>query len=140
MLYATAEQLSAWFDGVPTPANAPSLLRSASLLVRAETVGTVYTTDTDGAPSDPVVRQAFADATCAQVMAWSVAGIDPAGGGVATSAPVRSKKLGSGAIDYDTSVNSSVAMFQARRNVTTSLCYEAWMILTQAGLRVVVSG
>lgn len=133
LIYATAAELITWLGG-PAPANATTLLRSASLLVRGATVASIYGTDTAGLPTDATVRQAFKDATCAQAAMWSAAGIDPAGGGVASSAPVRSKKLGSGSVDYDTSVNASVTAFTAKQAATTSLCAEAWLLLKQAGL------
>lgn len=133
LIYATSAQLDDWLDG-PLPANATTLLRSASLLVRGATVASVYDVDTAGLPTDPAVLTAFRDATCAQAAMWSTAGIDPAGGGVASSAPVRSKKLGSGSVDYDTSVNASVTAFTAKQAAARELCAEAYMILRQAGL------
>lgn len=135
LVYATDEELTGWLDGVPLPANSTTLLRSASLLVRAATKATVYAVDAEGLPTDTVLMQAFADATCAQAALWAAAGIDPAGGGVASSAPVRSKKLGSGSVDYDTSVNASVTAFQAKQAAATQLCAEAYLILSQAGLQ-----
>lgn len=133
LVYATSTQFDGWLDG-PLPVNATTLLRSASLLVRDATVASIYTVDTEGYPTDTTVRQAFTDATCAQAAMWSVAGIDPAGGGVASTAPVRSKKLGSGSVEYDTSVGGSVAAYNARQSAARELCTEAWMILKQAGL------
>ena len=132
-VYATTADLTTWSEA-PAPANAAGLLRSASLLVEAATKAAVYDTGADGKPTAGAVADAFRDATCAQAAMWSAAGIDPAGGGVASSAPVRSKKLGSGAIDYDTSVNASVTAFEAKRAAATTLCLEAWLILQQAGL------
>lgn len=131
--YASGSDFTEW-SRMPAPANITSLLRSASLLVRGATVASVYSTDSAGIPSDGAVLAAFRDASCAQVALWVSAGIDPAGGGAASSAPVRSKKLGSGAVEYDTSVNSSVAAFQAKRAAITELCAEAYLILKQAGL------
>ncbi|KRE79950.1 hypothetical protein [Arthrobacter sp. Soil763] len=134
-VYATPADLQDWIgQDKPLPANAAGLLRSASLLVEAATITAVYDTDADGKPTASAVADAFRDATTAQAAMWSAAGIDPAGGGVASSAPVSSKKLGSGAISYDTSVNASVTAFEARRAATTTLCMEAWLILQQVGL------
>lgn len=133
LIYATSAQLDEWLDG-PLPANATTLLRSASLLVRGATVASVYDVDPAGLPTDPAVLAAFRDATCAQAAMWVAAGIDPVGGGVASSAPVRSKKLGSGSVDYDTSVNASVTAFTAKQAASRELCAEAYMILRQAGL------
>lgn len=131
--YASAEDFTEWTQQ-PAPPNAAALLRSASMLVRGATITAIYGADSNGIPTDGAVLSAFRDATCAQAAAWVTAGIDPAGGGVAASAPVRSKKLGSKSVEYDTSVNSSVTAFQARKTATSSLTYEAWLILSQAGL------
>lgn len=133
LVYATNEDLTAW-PVSPLPANAAALLRSASLLVRGATMTARYAVDAEGLPSDAKVLEAFKDATTAQVGFWVAAGVDPSGGGAQTSAPVQSKKLGSGSIQYDTSVNASVAAFEAKRDAATSLCTEAWLILQQAGI------
>lgn len=133
LVYATNEDLTAW-PVSPLPANAASLLRSASLLIRSTTMTAVYAVDATGLPTDPKVLEAFKDATCRQVEFWVAADVDPTNGGAQTKAPVQSKKLGSGMFQYDTSVNASVAAFQARRDAATSLCAEAWLILQQAGI------
>lgn len=133
-IYATTADLTAWLAPAPVPANAAGLLRSASLLVENATIEAVYATNTAGLPTDTAVAGAFKDATTAQAAMWSAAGIDPAGGGVASSAPVRSKKLGSGSVEYDTSAGGSVTAYAARMAAATSLCTEAWLILKQAGL------
>jgi len=134
LVYATNADLTAWLAGAALPANSTVLLRSASLLVRSSTVTALYDVDTEGLPSNATALEAFTDATCAQAAFWAAAGIDPTGGGVGTSAPVRSKKLGSAGIEYDTSVNASVAAFSAKQAAANSLCGEAWMILQQAGI------
>lgn len=133
LVYASGTDFTTW-SGTPAPANIDSLLRSASLLVRGATIASIYSTDANGIPSDGRVLAAFRDATCAQAAMWVAAGIDPVGGGVASSAPVRSKKLGSGSVDYDTSVNASVTAFTAKQAASRELCAEAYMILRQAGL------
>lgn len=133
LVYATNEDLTAW-PVSPLPANSAGLLRSASLLVRSTTMTARYAVDGDGLPADAKVLEAFKDATCTQVAFWVGAGVDPTNGGAQTAAPVQSKKLGSGMVQYDTSVNASVAAFQARRDAANSLCAEAWLILQQAGI------
>ena len=133
LVYASGTDFTTW-SGMPSPANINGLLRSASLLVRGATIASIYSTDANGIPSDGRVLAAFRDATCTQVAMWVAAGIDPVGGGVASSAPVRSKKLGSGSVDYDTSVNASVTAFTAKQAASRELCAEAYMILRQAGL------
>ncbi len=133
IVYASATDLETW-TGTSAPPNHTTLLRSASLLVRRATVTAVYPVDSAGIPTDLALLSVFRDAVCAQAAMWASVGIDPAGGGVATSAPVRSKKLGSKSVEYDTSVNSSVAAFNAKAGATRELCAEAYMILKQAGL------
>lgn len=132
IIYATPEDLQEWVT--PVPANAAALLRSASLMVRTETMTALYAANSEGFPTDTKLLEAFRDATCAQVRAWHGMGVDPSTAGVPSAAPVRSKKLGSGSFEYDTSVNSSVTAFQAKREAANQLCAESWMILQQAGL------
>lgn len=134
IIYATSAELQEWIGEAALPAKAASFLRFASLMVRTETMTAVYDTDSEGMPTDPKVSAAFRDATCAQVTAWDGMGIDPSAAGVPSAAPVRSKKLGSGGVEYDTSVNSSVTAFQAKKEAANNLCTESWMILQQAGL------
>lgn len=137
LVYALTTDLTGW-TALPAPANAAALLRSASLLVRSSTMAAIYTTDDTGAPTDVKVLQAFKDATCAQAAFWAASGIDPSTGGISVTAPVRSRRLGSGAIDYDTSVNASVQVFTAKQASAVELCAEAWMLLRMA--RVVPAG
>ncbi|ASN20698.1 hypothetical protein [Arthrobacter sp. YN] len=132
IIYATTGDLEQWVS--PAPANAAALLRSASILVRTETMTAVYETTEDGAPTEPRLVEAFRDATCAQVRAWNGMGVDPSTAGVPSAAPVKSKKLGSGGFEYDTSVHSSVTAFQAKREAAAQICIESVMILQQAGL------
>lgn len=137
LVYATATDLQTW-TGVANPANATQLLRSASLLIQSCTMTSLYAVDGTGLPTDATVLGAFKDATCAQVAYWVAAGVDPASGGVTTTAPVRSKKLGSGGVEYDTGVSASVTAFNAKREAATTMCAEALMILQQA--RIVPAG
>lgn len=134
LVYATNADLTAWLAGASLPANSTVLLRSASMLVRNATMTALYNVDNEGLPSDAAVLEAFTDATCAQAAYWSAAGVDPTSGGVSTSAPVRSKKIGSAGIEYDTGVSASVTAFSAKQAAANSLCGEAWMILQQAGI------
>jgi len=136
LVYATAADLATW-TGTTAPTNATQLLRRASGLVRKATSVAFYATDTNGLPTDADTLQAFNDATCAQANLWASAGIDPAGGGVAVIAPLRSKRLGSAALDYDTSATSSVTAYSARAKAATELCEEAFDILTTAGLNLI---
>ena len=133
LIYASPADLSAW-TGATAPPNADQLLRRASGLVRKATATAFYATDPTGLPTDPVTLGAFKDATTAQAAMWSAAGIDPTGGGVAVTAPLRAKKIGSAALDYDTSASSSVTAYSARAAAAVELCTEAVDILQAAGI------
>ncbi len=72
-VYATRADLLAYAPaGVTVPADpeATRLLTSASKELRRATVCAIYSTDTDGYPSDATIRQAFRDACCAQAVWW----------------------------------------------------------------------
>ena len=140
LVYATADDLTTW-GLTPTPANAASLLRSASLLVRRATLTTRYAADTAGAPTEPVTIEAFRDATCAQVAAWAAADIDPTAGGVQLqAAPTKAKALGTARVEYDTAAAASVTAMTARTQAATQLCQEAVLILADAGLVTAATG
>lgn len=133
LLYATTAQLADW-SGLPPTANATQLVRFASGLVRTATKTARYDVDADGAPTDTKVLEAFKDATCAQATLWQTAGINPAAGEIITTTPVTSKGIGSARISYDTSALGSAAALSARTMAATTLCYEAFLILQNAGL------
>ena len=133
LIYATSTDLAAW-TGASAPANAATLLRSASLLIRTETTAALYPTDTTGLPTDATTLQAFKDAACAQAAFWSAAGIDPASGGISTIAPTRRKKVGSAELEYDTSAQAAAAQQVVLRAATHRLCAEAYQILTGQNL------
>lgn len=141
-VYATVEDLATepW-SITPSPANVGRLLAAASRLVRRATLTARYAVDTTGAPTDETIAAVFRDATCAQVLAWTTADVDPAAGGVQLqAAPVQSKRLGSGGVTYDTSASASVTAMNARAAVATTLSEDAALILADAGLLTVRSG
>ena len=116
------------------PANAASLLRSASMLIRDATLTITYPVDANGAPTDPAMIRAFNDATCSQAAHWAGANIDPTSYGIPQAGILREKAIGSARLGYDTAGASSVTITQAKMAAATSLCAEAVMILQQAGL------
>lgn len=137
LIYATIDDLEAWTqDDVPD--NAPLQLRSASILVRQATRCDYYNVDSAGKPSDPIVLQAFNDATCCQVASWIKAGIDPTGSVAAvigtTGALVSSSGIGSGTVTYDSSAVTSAANVAALQDAVQSINPEAAQILQDAGL------
>lgn len=75
LVYATRADLVAYAPAdttvtVPGEPEATRLLTSASKEIRRATLTAIYTTDTDGYPTDTAKRQAFRDATCAQALWW----------------------------------------------------------------------
>lgn len=133
LIYATTAEVNDWLQD-EAPANVDQLIRSASLLVRHATLTARYTVDPAGKPDDPDVLAAFRDATCAQVASWVTLGIDPAGGGIDGTPPVQSSKILNGDITYDTSAAASVTAQNARQTASRTLCTDAAMILSTAGL------
>ncbi|MEV5131436.1 hypothetical protein AB0K87_13200 [Streptomyces sp. NPDC053705] len=77
-VYATPEQLTAW-TGQPAPPDADRLLARASEDVDDALLSAVYDTDALGAPTDPKIVAALADATCAQVEYQQATGDDGTG-------------------------------------------------------------
>lgn len=133
LVYAADTDLAAW-TGTTAPANATVLLRSASLLVREATRNCFYATDAGNLPTDPVTKQAFNDATCAQAAFWAANSIDP----VAVFTPpvvLNQKALGSARLGYDTAGAGSVQAYQARVKAAKTLCEESQRILQDANLQ-----
>jgi len=128
--YATTEDLAAWLDPDPVPANAAGLLRSASGLVRSETKRAVYAVDAGGYPTDTALRTAFRDAVLAQAKFWADSNIDPALGAAGVQPLAASKSIGSASIAY--SVYAATA--EARANSAGALGPDAFYILEDAGL------
>lgn len=133
LTYATSADLAAWTTQT-APANAVTLLRRASALVRKHTAVLFYATDVNGLPTDAVTLQAFKDATCAQAGFWAANNLDPAGGGLTQTGVLTNKRIGSASLSYDVAGAGSVAAYQARIDATSELCEEAVDILQQAGL------
>lgn len=137
IVYATSQDYTDTYSGTP-PADADRLLATASRWVREATVGDIY--DTDPAtllPTDAATLAAFKDATCAQVFAWTTAGVDPATGGILTSSGakiVAAKNLDGGSVSYDNTLSTSATAVAERQRIATVLCDEAVLILRQAGL------
>ncbi|MDR7385213.1 hypothetical protein [Promicromonospora iranensis] len=127
---AEADLAEAPWSISPAPANAGKLLLHASLLVAKETRSALYATDTEGYPSNTVVRAAFRDATCAQVDAWVAAGIDPTAAGAGQSGVVAAKKYGPRDVQYATYERDA----KQRGYLTTHLADTAVQILAALGL------
>lgn len=124
--YADVPAYVAW-TGSEAPANILSLLRSASILVRAATVTACYETDDDGYPTDAVLVEAMRDAACSHAAALAAAGVDPASAGAVSA--IASTSIGGASITY-----ADAGAFTARQRLATTLCPEALRILHDAGL------
>jgi hypothetical protein len=80
-VYATLAQLTSYVPAgtiLPAEPEATRVLTSASKVITRATMTGVYQTDAFGYPTDPDVRRAFQDATCAQVHWWTIT-LDEAG-------------------------------------------------------------
>lgn len=135
-VYATTGDLTGgdppWL--VDLPANAGSLLRSASLLIATATISDYYDADDAGLPTVTAIVEAFRDATCAQVALWATLGIDPNLAGLDVTAPKRAKGIGSAKVEYDTSAASSAAALATRQQLARGLCEQSQRILRSAGM------
>lgn len=72
-IYATTTDLANFLRSAP-PTGAQKLLEDASRRMVGVLLTAVYATDEDGYPSDPTVKKAIADATCAIVEWWGETG------------------------------------------------------------------
>lgn len=97
-VYATVDQLTA-YTGQLAPDTAAQLLAGASRMLDSQVFRlAVYAVNSDGAPSDPVVAAAFAEATCAQVAWWGLVGDSTGASGAGWgSVSIGSVSLGRGA-------------------------------------------
>lgn len=126
LVYANPDALEA-YTGQPAPANAVALLRRASVMVGVATRAARYQVTPAGLPADDDQAEAMRDATCAQVAAWVVAGVDPSGEEI--TAKVASTSIDGASISYDQATATA-----ERDRLTGTLCSEAWDILQLAGL------
>lgn len=131
--FASPEDFATW-NGQAGPANITSVLRSCTALVQKATAMDLYAVDpSTGLPTDTATLGALRDATCIQAAAWVALNIDPASGGVIVSSKaVKSKKLATGAIEYNDAEVQAVA--QAREAAYTGLVPDAVQFLRSRGL------
>ncbi|MFI0939146.1 hypothetical protein [Streptomyces sp. NPDC021020] len=66
MPYATVEDFTDFLDPDPVPPNAARLLANASRKLDQLLIGAIYTTDSDGLPTDPELVEVFREAVCLQ--------------------------------------------------------------------------
>lgn len=113
LVYATLGDLTGYTAGstyvVPGEPEATRVLTAASKAIRRATKSAVYDTDTNGYPSDAAVRQAFRDATCAQVVWWKETGDELGTGGAYDSVSIGSVSLSRGRGSGQTEQNPRLA-------------------------------
>lgn len=103
-------------------------LGTASFEVDGLTRTAAYATDAEGYPTDPQVREAFRDATCAIIQHWSPEGTDDPLGVAMYAGAV---KIGS--VSLGTTSSSSDGL-SAQEKLERRLGSRAISILTNAGL------
>jgi hypothetical protein len=137
VVFAASDDLATW-TGATAPANATTLLRSASLLISDALSADLYYVDPDtGLPTDAGFLQATNDACCSQAATWAAAGIDPTTEGLLAGGQgsiIKGKSIEGASISYDTSLSTSATVLATRQQMATTLCDEAMRILRLAGL------
>lgn len=128
LIYATSDDLATWTTA-PAPADAAVLLREASILIADACLADIYDTDTTGMPTDPQLRDAMRDATCAQVHAWIEAGLKPVAGPGGQEPRLTVSGIDGANVSYDTYLTAD-----ARSSMLTSLVPTALRLLRFVGL------
>jgi len=126
-IYAEPTDLTSWLGEIP--ADAQSLLLKASLLVAKATRFDRYDADDNRIPTAPVVREAFRNATCQQVVSWKAAKVNPFGGLTGQSPQIASQSADGGSVSY-----TNLPTPQDIAKVTGELCAESLIILQLDGL------
>ncbi|NKS58892.1 hypothetical protein GS504_15645 [Rhodococcus hoagii] len=129
LIYATREDLGEWLNPVPDEQNAKALLREASALVRKATRADRYEPTPAGMPADAFIRDAFRDATCAQVSEWVTAELDPVAGLAGQELQEVASSIAGGSVTLDASGQA-----EARARALTELCPRGVDILRNEGL------
>lgn len=126
LVYATVDDLKQYVDDVPK--RAELLLKLASRMVYQATKTAWYRVDSNGMPTNEVVREAFREATCLQVLEWQLAGLDPLAGVVGQSAGVKASSIDGARVEY------SETSEEAMQRALTRLCGSAYATLNVLGL------
>lgn len=125
--YATLEEYKAFAEQPPeNDSVVEKRLTTASFEVDGLTRLTPYATDAEGKPTDPLIVEAFRDATCAIVQHWEETG-DPLG----TALTQGAVSIGSVSLGTTSSSKSSLTDAEVREQRIGSL---AITILKNAGL------
>ncbi|GAB2646304.1 hypothetical protein GCM10027169_13110 [Gordonia jinhuaensis] len=132
LIHATADQLTTFMGEQPDlDVNVDAMLRKASIMVTSVTRRDWFPVQDNGMFADDDLREAMADATCAQVEHWLNADINPLAGG-AQSDIVASSGVDGGSVTF---VAPTVADLAA---ATDALCADSLRILRNAGLATAV--
>lgn len=108
------------------------LITRASMLMRRHTRGALYAVDEYGMPTNQRIRDAFRDATSAQVLAWVQAELvgELFTDGATSEASVASSSNNGSSVTFDTSVATAARMHL----LSGGLADGALLILEDAGL------
>lgn len=129
LVYAEPNDLLTGNWVLEIPDNATNLIRHASIMVRNITRLALYDTQPSGLPEDDDLREAMRDAVCAQVTAWTDAGINPAAGAAGRSAQIQSQSADGGSVTYGNLLSA-----EEIHKASTTLCSLALGILVDVGL------
>jgi hypothetical protein len=124
-IYATSDDLTSGGWVTTPPADVDRYLRAATFAVAEACNRSPY----DDAPTDTTAT-ALRDATCAQVAGWLALGIDPDRQGVDGPKAVKSSKILTGSVEYDTSATADAIKSLAEGELVP----QAEAILQAAGL------
>ncbi|QIS18533.1 hypothetical protein [Nocardia terpenica] len=122
--HVTAAQLDQLADG-----DARRYLRAATQIVRFATKNDLYDATPAGLPTDPVLADALAVATCVQVREWIHNGINPLAGAAGLTPVVTSAATNGSSVSYNDTEQAS-----ARARLLTGLADTAYSVLRTAGL------
>lgn len=124
--YATLEEYKSFAEAPANDALVEKRLGTASFEVDGLTRRAAYATDVNDLPTDPVIRAAFRDATCAIIQHWEETG-DPLGADLLDGAV----KIGS--VSLGTTSSSQEAL-SATEKTARRIGHLAITILMNAGL------
>lgn len=129
LVYAEPNDLLTGNWVLEVPDNATALMRQASIMVRNATRVALYDTLPSGLPEDDDIREAMRDAVCAQVTAWTEAGINPVAGAAGRTAQIASQSADGGSVTYGNLVSA-----EEYARASTRLCSLAIGILVDVNL------
>jgi hypothetical protein len=129
-IYATHAELADWMDNENVPDKPKSMLRSASLLVEWATKNARYRVDSEGFPTEELIRTAFRDAVTAQIEFWVSLGVNPTSGTAGTALDVTGKSMDGASVSY----GADKKVLAAKANAPETLGPVALGILSAAGL------